>query len=97
MIFIYQFISDLEGFKETEHKENVPLFELLDSDKILLFVDMNNSKVWIWQGKNSTTKMKFISSQSANDIRDKHDIAFTISAVDEGDETAVFKILVGLV
>ena len=97
MIFIYQINAELEGFEELVHEENIPLFELLDTDKILLLVDMNNGKVWIWEGKNTSTKMKFISAQSAASIRDKHDVTFNISSVDEGEETAAFKILVGLV
>jgi hypothetical protein len=97
LIFIYQINTELEEFEEVIHEENVPLFELLDSDKILLFVDMNNGKVWIWEGKNTSTKMKFISAQSASNIRDKHDVTFTISSVDDGEELAAFKILVGLV
>ena len=97
MIFVYQFKEELEDFEEIEVKENVALFELLDSEKILLFVDMNNNKVWVWEGANTHTRMKFISAQAALHIRDRHDITFTISSVDEGDETAAFKIIVGLV
>jgi len=97
LIFVYKFNEELEEFEGIEIKENVPLFELLDSDKILLFVDVNNEKVWVWQSQNKSTRMKFISAQEAPKIRDKHDIAFTISSVDEGDETAAFKILVGLI
>jgi hypothetical protein len=41
--------------------------------------------------------MKFISAQSAPHIRDKHDISFMIHSIDEGEETAAFKIFVGLV
>ncbi|UCD02241.1 MAG: hypothetical protein JSV23_04270 [Promethearchaeota archaeon] len=97
MIFIYQFNIELEDFEEIEIKENIPLFELLDSNKILLFVDIKNSKVWIWEGKNTTTRMKFMSAQAAPYIRDKHDITFTITSVDEKNETVAFKILVGLI
>ena len=97
MIFVYKFNEELGEFEEIEIKENVPLFELLDSDKILLLVDVHSEKVWVWQGKNTSTRMKFISAQEAPKIRDKHDIAFTLSSVDEGDETAAFKILVGLI
>ncbi len=96
MIFLYQFRKELEDFEELEVHENVPLFELLDSDKILLFVDIHNRKVWIWEGKNTNTRMKFISAQAAPHIRDKYDTTFTISSVDEKDETAAFKIMVGL-
>ena len=97
MIVVYQFDEELEGFEEVETKENVPLFELLDSNKILLFVDNHNGKVWIWEGKNTNPRMKFISVQAAPNIRDKHDISFTITSVDEGQETAAFKILIGLI
>ena len=96
MIFIYQFSEEAEDFREIENKENVPLFELLDSNKILLFVDSHNSKVWIWEGSNTTARMKFISAQAAPHIRDAHDITYTITSVDDGEETAGFKVLVGL-
>jgi hypothetical protein len=96
LIILYQFDNDAGGFEEVEIKENTPLFEILDSDKILLFVDIHNKKVWMWEGKNTSTRMKFISAQEAPNIRDKHDLAFTLSTVDDGDETAAFKIIVGL-
>lgn len=96
MIIVYQFNEDLEEFEVVEVKENIPLFELLNSDKILLFVDIHDKKVWIWGGKNTSTRMKFISAQEAPKIRDKHDMTFRISSVDDGDETAAFKIIVGL-
>ncbi len=97
MIVVYQFNEESEDFKELEFKENVPLFELLDSNKILLFVDNHNRKVWIWEGKNTNPRMKFVSVQAAHNIRDKHDVSFTITSVDDNQETAAFKILVGLV
>lgn len=97
MIYVYQFNEEIGDFEEVDIKENVPLFELLDSNKILLFVDMHSSKVWIWEGSNTSTRAKFISAQLTPHIRDKHDVSFTITSVDENDETAAFKILVGLV
>lgn len=97
MVFIYQLNKELGDFEELEKKENVPLFELLDSNKILLFVDTHEKNVWVWQGENASTRMKFVSSQTAPHIRDKHDISFMIHSIDEGEETAAFKIFVGLV
>jgi len=96
LIFVYQLNNQLEEFEELKIEENVPLFEQLDSDKILLFVDAHNQKVWEWQGRNTSTRMKFISTQLVQSIRDKHDIAYTITTVDEGEETAAFKIMLGL-
>jgi hypothetical protein len=97
LIFVYQFVKELENFRELKIEENVPLFELLNSDKILLFIDSQNGKVWIWEGENVNPRMKFISARVAPQIRDKHDISYSILSVDEGEETAAFKILVGLV
>jgi hypothetical protein len=87
----------LGDFEEIERQENIPLFELLDSKKILLFVDKHDGNVWVWQGENTSTRMKFVSAQTAPHIRDKHDISYMIHSVDEGEETAAFKIFVGLV
>ena len=97
MISIYQFNEKLGDFEEIQPQENVPLFELLDSKKILLFVDKHEANVWVWQGENTSTRMKFVSAQAAPHIRDKHDISYMIHSVDEGEETAAFKIFVGLV
>jgi len=97
LIFIYNFNNELGDFEELEIVENVPMFEILDSNKILLFVDTHEKNVWIWQGENTSTRMKFMSSQTAPHIRDKHDISFMIHSIDQNEETAAFKIFVGLV
>ena len=95
-ILVFQFNDELSEFQELELEEDVQLYELLDSDFILLFVDFKRYRVWIWQGNNVTTRMKFISARLAPSIRDRHGIAFKITAVDDGNETDVFKVMVGL-
>ncbi|TFG13552.1 MAG: hypothetical protein EU535_04760 [Promethearchaeota archaeon] len=92
---IFQFNDQLAEYEELEIKEDIPLYELLDSDFILLFVDPEHYKVWIWQGSNTTTRMKFISAKIAPRIRDQYGIAYKISSVDEGNETDAFKIMIG--
>ena len=92
---IFQFNDQLAEYEELEIKEDIPLFELLDSDFILLFVDPVHYRVWIWQGSNTTTRMKFISAKIAPRIRDQYGIAYKISSVDEGNETDAFKIMIG--
>ena len=95
-ILVFQFNDELSEFQELELEEDVQLYELLDSDFILLFVDYKRHRVWIWQGNNVTTRMKFISARLAPSIRDRHGIAFKITAVDESNEIDVFKVMVGL-
>ncbi|MFW9785769.1 MAG: hypothetical protein ACFFFB_26025, partial [Candidatus Heimdallarchaeota archaeon] len=81
MICIYELNEELGEFEEIEIQENVPLFELLNSNKILLFVDDHEGNLWVWQGENTSTRMKFISGQTAPQIRDKHDISYMIHSI----------------
>ncbi len=95
-VIVFQFNDQLGEFEELEIEESFSLHELLDPDFILLFVDPHNFRVWVWQGSNTTTRMKFISAKLAPSIRDRHGIAFKITAADEGNEPLAFKIMVGL-
>ena len=66
-------------------------FEKLDSDYILFFTDHKHHIIWIWQGNNVTTRMKFICAKSAPSFRDKINSAYRIIAVDDGNEPPTFK------
>ena len=95
-MIIFQYNDELNDFEELEIDPDLPLHELLIPDLILLFVDPEHYRVWVWHGNNTTTRMKFISAKLAPSIRDRYGIAFKITAVDDGNETMGFKILVGL-
>jgi hypothetical protein len=93
---VYQFNDEIGDFEELIIDPDVKLPELLDEDFILLFVDPQHYRVWLWHGLNTTTRMKFIAAKMAAPIRDKHGIAFKISAVDQDMETIGFKVMMGL-
>ena len=95
-LIIFQYNDELNDFEELEIVPDLPLHELLIPDLILLFVDPEHYRVWVWHGNNTTTRMKFISAKLAPSIRDRYGIAFKITAVDDGNETTGFKILVWL-
>ncbi len=95
-ILVFQFSDELGEYQELELEGDIPYHELLDSDFILLFVDSKRYRVWIWQGINTTIRMKFISARIAGSIRDRFGIGFKLSSVDEGDEVAGFKAMIGL-
>ena len=95
-ILVFQFSDELSEYQELEVAEDISLYELLDSEFILLFVDPKRYRVWIWQGINTTTRMKFISARIAGSIRDRYGIAFKITSVDDGDEVVGFKEMIGL-
>lgn len=93
---VYQFNDKLSDFEELEIVEDLPLYELFDSDFILLVVDPTYYRVWLWHGANTTTRMKFIAAKIAPRIRDRYGIAYKITAVDEGNEIKTFKVSAGL-
>jgi hypothetical protein len=95
-ILVFQFNDELSEYEELEIEEDIPLYELLDSDFTLLFVDQKHYRVWIWHGSNTTTRMKFISAKMAPNTRDRYGIGNIIASVDEGNETLGFKVMIGL-
>jgi hypothetical protein len=95
-ITVYQFNDQKGDFEELIIDPEVELRDLLDDDFILLFVDPTHYRVWIWQGWNVTTRMKFIAAKMAQPLRDKHGIAFKITTVDQDNETRGFKVMLGL-
>ncbi|MFW9938227.1 MAG: hypothetical protein ACFFC1_22445 [Promethearchaeota archaeon] len=95
-IVVYQFNDRDADFEELIIDPTLKLKDLLDSDFVLLFVDPQHYRVWLWHGSNTTTRMKFIAAKMAPPIRDKHGIAFKISAVDEDNESLAFKVMLGL-
>ena len=95
-IRIFEF-NDVKGeFEELDIDPELPLYNLLDSSSILLFIDPKNKRVWIWIGNNSTTKMKFYAVYLSYSIRDRYAFGYKIVSINEGDESREFKIMIGL-
>jgi hypothetical protein len=95
-ITVYQFNDEIGDFEELIIDPDVQLKDLLDDDFVLLFVDPQHFRVWLWHGYNTTTRMKFIAAKMAPSIRDKHGIAFKITAVDQENEANAFLVMLGL-
>lgn len=95
-ITVYQFNDQIGDFEELIIDPDVQLSDLLDDDFILLFVDPQHYRVWLWHGFNTTTRMKFIAAKMTAPIRDKHGIAFKITTEDQGTESHSFKVMLGL-
>ena len=93
---VYQFNDQIGDFDELIIDPEIELKDLLDDDFILLFVDPKHYRVWLWHGYNTTTRMKFMAAKMAAPIRDRHGIAFKITAVDQDNETVAFKVMLGL-
>lgn len=94
-ITVYQFNDEIGNFEELLLDPDVKLKDLLDDDFVLLFVDPQHFRVWLWQGYNTTTRMKSNAAKMALSIRDKHGIDFKITAVDQDNETQDFLVMMG--
>ncbi|TKJ21327.1 MAG: hypothetical protein CEE43_10370 [Promethearchaeota archaeon Loki_b32] len=68
---VFQFNDKIGEYQELKSEVGIPLYEVLDSDLILLFIDPIQSRIWFWQGRNTTTEMKFIATEIAYSIREK--------------------------
>ncbi len=95
-ITVYQFNDELGDFEELIMDPDLKLEDLLDDDFILLFIDPQHNRVWMWVGFNTTTRMKFIGAKTAQPIRDKHGIAFKLTTIDQDNESHGFKVMLGL-
>ena len=85
-----------EEFEELMLSLDDKVENLLDHDEILLFVDSMNCRVWIWEGGNTSARMKFMSAEAAHKIRDQFAFDYNITTIDDGDEPIEFKIIIGL-
>ncbi|KKL09026.1 hypothetical protein LCGC14_2569970, partial [marine sediment metagenome] len=54
----------------------LPLYDNLDSDKILLFLDFARDQVWMWCGENTTSRMKSAARGLIPRIKSKYQIGF---------------------
>ena len=90
-ILIFQLDSQSEKFKKADIAKNVKLEALLYHDLILFFIDLDNKQAYIWEGKKTKPRQRFLSAQLAPKIRDQYAIDSSITAVDDGNETIAFK------
>ena len=93
-VLIFKLDVESEDFKEISYSGDLPLYKFLNHYRILLFVDPEHSRIYIWEGNEVTTRMKFLSAQLAPKIRDQYGIDYRITTVDDGDETLDFKGLI---
>ena len=94
-ITVYQFNDEIGDFEELIIDPDLKLEDLLDDEFIILFVDPQHNRVWMWVGYNATTRMKFIAAKTAQPIRDKHGIAFKLTTIDQDNESHGFKVMLG--
>lgn len=78
-----------------EVQENGSLVESqeleLGNQKVLIIVDENEKRMWLWKGSECPIRKKFIGSRALSDLRKKeYGFAYVPQTCDQDDETAEF-------
>lgn len=89
------FVYDVRGDGEVDSIDQLDK-NILSSEKVLIVVAENNKKIYLWKGKNSPVRKKFVGAQKANALRTEYGFAYKVIAMDEADEAADFLALMGM-
>ncbi|MHA1975636.1 MAG: hypothetical protein ACW98F_18725 [Candidatus Hodarchaeales archaeon] len=65
--------------------------EDLKDTEVLIFLDEETRRIYIWTGENSSVRKRFISSQIARQMRLEKGMTHRISTEDQGNETVKFR------
>ena len=68
----------------------IPLKDLLKSEECYVIVSEEYRKVYLWKGKNSNVRSKFIGAKRSQDIRGQVGMHFGVVPLDEGEEDSDF-------
>lgn len=78
-----------------EVEEDGSLTELtelsLGPEKVIIVIDEDDKRMWLWKGQNCPIRKKFIGSRALSDLRKKeYGFAYVPQSCDQGEETAEF-------
>ena len=76
---------------ETEFLSVNTIKDALDSKKVLLILDHDKKTVYIYVGKDTTTRLKFSSARSSRTILQERSLAYRVKTVDEEDLPSWFE------
>jgi hypothetical protein len=98
IIQVFQLNDEKGEFEELELEEGVQLYEILNSKLKLFFISPEIYRSYIWVGSEVSTRerMIYIAREKACSIRDRLGGAIKLIALDQNDETLLFKIMIGL-
>jgi hypothetical protein len=98
IIQVFQLNYEKGEFEELELEKGVQLYEILNSKLKLFFISPEIYRSYIWVGSEVSTRerMIYIAREKACSIRDRLGGAIKLIALDQNDETLLFKIMIGL-
>ncbi len=70
---------------------NKTVGELIDTNEVYIVVDEISHKCFLWKGKNSRIRSKFIGAKKSQDVRGQVGLSFRVEPIDEGEEPDDYK------
>ena len=81
---------------ETEQiTEGAPAKTHMKPDQVLIVIDDEERRIWIWKGAEAPVRRKFIAARAASGIRDQRGLTYKICSEDHGQEEKDFIEIMG--
>ena len=90
-------IFDVEVDGEiTEITPNGDLKDELESSRVLIIVDDEERRIWLWIGGVCSVRKKFIGACQAQAVRNQRSLVYKVKTIEAGEEPSEFLLLMGL-
>lgn len=70
--------------------------EELDCSRVLLVIDDEEKRIWVWIGSTCGVRKKFIGARQAQAVRNQRSLVYKVKSIEAGEEPVEFLHLVGL-
>ncbi len=67
----------------------------LGTDRVLIIVDDDDRKIWLWKGAEAGVRKKFIAARQGQAVRSQRGLVYKVMSVDGGEEPDAFLALLG--
>jgi len=63
---------------------------VLDSTKVIVFIDDESKYIFLWKGKDVDVRKRFVGARVASNIRSRIGFHYKVRPEDEGEESVLF-------
>ncbi len=83
-------IVGFEIHPDGTHEEIEVSYNVLESTKAYCIVDERSQSIFLWKGKKTGVREKFVGAQVASRLRGQYGPQFKVRPLDEGEEPQTF-------
>lgn len=68
----------------------------LNTERVLIIVDEDDRKIWLWKGAEAGVRKKFIAARQGQAVRSQRGLVYKVLSIDGGEEPDAFLALLGV-